>query len=96
MARSAFSTVSAWTIASVAEGKDKEVSQLGFMVGDVTKGRLAAKVAAEVGPVVKDGIFGTSGLGRGSCGGALRHSAEISLKEMSLGSCSSIQGRDCG
>ena len=84
------------SVASVAEGKDEEVSQLGFVVRDVTEGRLAAKVAAEAGPVVEDGIFGTLSLGRGSCGGALQRSAEISLEEMLLGSCSSVQGRNCG
>ena len=84
------------SVASVAEGEDEEVSQLGFVVRDVTEGRQSAEVAAEAGPVVEDGVLGTSGLGRGSCGGALQRSAEISREETSLGSCSSVQGRDCG
>ena len=84
------------SVASVAEGEDEEASQLSFVVRDITEGRLAAKVAAEAGPVVEDGVLGTSGLGRGSCGGALQRSAKISLEETSLGSCSSVQGHDCG
>ena len=83
-------------VASVAQGEDEEVSELCFLVRDITEGRLPSKFLAELGPVGEVGILGPSGLGRGSCGGLVQRSAEISFEATSSGSCNSFQGRDCG
>ena len=79
-------------VAAVAQGKDEEVSEFGFLVRDITEGRLLSKLLAELAPVGKVGLLGLSGLGCGSCGGLVQRSAEISFKATLGGSCNSFQG----
>ena len=83
-------------VAAIAQGEDEEVSEFGFLVRDITEGRLPSEFLAELAPVGEDGLLGLPGLGRGSCGGAVQRSAEISFEATPCGSCSSFQGRDCG
>ena len=83
-------------IAAIAQGEDEEVSEFGFLVWDITEGRLPSKFLAELGPVGEVGVLGPSGLGCGSCGGLVQRSAEISFEATLSGSCNSFQGRDCG
>lgn len=83
-------------VGSVAHGKDEEVQDLVFLLGNMMEGDGDGKFSAECGPEAEGGgLCGDTLAGVGSTG-VLQSRAECSLEAISLGRWSSCQGVGCG
>ena len=80
---------------AVAVGKDKEVADLGFGVGNRTEAWGSSMGGTEVGPDVEDLVSGRIGFGGGGLGGERKSSAEVRLEIESDGSWSGRQDPTC-
>ena len=81
---------------AIAVGKDEEVADLGFRVGDRTETRGGSVGGTEVGPDGEDTLPGGIGLAGGGLGGDCESSAEVRLEIEADGSWSRRQGPTCG
>jgi len=79
---------------AVAVGKDEEVADLGFRVGDRTETRGGSVGGTEVSPDGEDPLPG--GLAGGGLGGDCESSAEVRLEVEADSSWSRRQGPTCG
>ena len=81
---------------AVAEGKDKEVAELGFGISDIREGWIAADFVAETDPVAEHAVEGPGVLAGVGGGGGLESSAEVSCVCVKGGRCSRRQRSGCG
>ena len=77
---------------AVLEAVDEQISDLGFLVKDITEGWMRVDGLAELDPAAKGVIFGASGFARGRGRGDLQRSAERRGELTLSGSAKMVQG----